>query len=71
MPDGERYQNWQRIQEGLARVVLGTRSAIFAPVKRLGLIILDEEHETTYKQEETPLSCPGSSTGQSQAGRPP
>lgn len=54
MPDGERYQNWQRIQEGLAQVVLGTRSAIFAPVKRLGLIILDEEHETTYKQEETP-----------------
>lgn len=54
MPDGERYQAWQRIKNGQAGVVLGTRSAVFAPLPRLGLIILDEEHETTYKQEETP-----------------
>ncbi|HCF50503.1 MAG TPA: primosomal protein N' [Syntrophomonas sp.] len=54
MPDRERYRAWLQIQDGRAQVVLGTRSALFAPLTRLGLIILDEEHESTYKQEETP-----------------
>ncbi len=54
MADGERYQSWQRVKAGQAEVVLGTRSAVFAPLPRPGLFILDEEHETTYKQEETP-----------------
>ncbi len=54
MPDRQRYQSWQAVKAGEAGVVLGTRSAVFAPLPRLGLIILDEEHETTYKQEETP-----------------
>ncbi|MBO8158520.1 primosomal protein N' [Thermosyntropha sp.] len=50
----ERYDEWQRIKRGEARLVLGTRSAVFAPVHNLGLIIIDEEQENTYKQEETP-----------------
>ncbi len=50
----ERDAAWWRIGRGEARVVLGTRSAIFAPAKELGLIIVDEEHESSYKQEETP-----------------
>ncbi|MCL6590861.1 MAG: primosomal protein N' [Firmicutes bacterium] len=52
--DGERFDQWRRIHQGNARFILGTRSAIFAPFSKLGLIIVDEEHETTYKQEETP-----------------
>ncbi|MGI6658031.1 MAG: primosomal protein N' [Dethiobacteraceae bacterium] len=51
---GERYDEWCRIARGEALVIIGARSAVFAPVKRLGLIILDEEHESTYKQEEAP-----------------
>jgi primosomal protein N' (replication factor Y) len=51
---GERYDEWRRVREGLADVVIGARSAIFAPVLRLGLIIVDEEHETAYKQESDP-----------------
>lgn len=51
---GERYDQWQKIYEGKARIVIGARSAIFAPVKNLGLIVVDEEHEKTYKQEEEP-----------------
>ncbi|MEW6618992.1 MAG: primosomal protein N' [bacterium] len=47
---GERYDQWRRIQEGGAEIVIGARSAIFAPMKNLGLIVIDEEHETTYKQ---------------------
>lgn len=51
---GERYDEWKRIRAGKARVVLGTRSAVFAPVKDLGLMILDEEQESSYKSENTP-----------------
>ncbi|QGT99619.1 Helicase PriA essential for oriC/DnaA-independent DNA replication [Candidatus Syntrophocurvum alkaliphilum] len=54
MSDGERYDEWQRIKNGEVDLVLGTRSAIFAPIPKLGLIIVDEEQETSYKQEETP-----------------
>ena len=51
---GERYDEWKRIRAGKARVVIGTRSAIFAPCRDLGLIIIDEEQEYTYKSENTP-----------------
>ncbi|CQR74581.1 Primosomal protein N' [Sporomusa ovata DSM 2662] len=51
---GERYDAWRRLHAGQAGIVIGARSALFAPVSRLGLIIIDEEHEFTYKQEETP-----------------
>ncbi len=51
---GERHDEWHKIRQGRARIVIGARSAIFAPVDPLGLIIVDEEHEQTYKQEETP-----------------
>ncbi|MGI6452000.1 MAG: replication restart helicase PriA [Syntrophomonadaceae bacterium] len=54
MPIGQRYEEWKKIQQGEVQLVLGTRSAIFAPLPRLGLIIIDEEQETSYKQEETP-----------------
>ncbi len=52
-PD-ERAEQWHRIRRGEARVVVGTRSAVFAPMAELGLIIVDEEHDSSYKQEETP-----------------
>ena len=51
---GERYDQWRGIKEGRYKVVVGARSALFAPVKNLGLIIVDEEHEATYKQERNP-----------------
>ncbi len=51
---GERYDEWKRIRAGKARVVIGTRSAVFAPVKELGLIIIDEEQEESYKSENSP-----------------
>lgn len=54
MSPGERYDEWRRIKRGEARLVLGARSAIFAPVPDLGLIIVDEEQEGSFKQEELP-----------------
>lgn len=54
LPDVERAREWWRVRRGEASVVVGTRSAVFAPLENLGLIIVDEEQETAYKQEETP-----------------
>ena len=54
LSDVERAREWWRVRNGDARVIVGTRSAIFAPVQNLGLIIVDEEQESSYKQEETP-----------------
>jgi primosomal protein N' (replication factor Y) len=54
LSENERHEEWWRIRRGEAKVVLGTRSAIFAPLANLGIVIVDEEHDTSYKQEETP-----------------
>ena len=54
LSDVERAREWRRVRNGEARVVVGTRSAVFAPVENLGLLIVDEEQESSYKQEETP-----------------
>lgn len=54
LSEGERYDEWRKIRNGHANVVVGARSAIFAPFQQIGLIIIDEEHESSYKQEETP-----------------
>ncbi|HLG97714.1 MAG TPA: primosomal protein N' [Bryobacteraceae bacterium] len=52
--DAERAEQWRRIRDGSARVVVGTRSGVFAPVRNLGLVVIDEEHDQSYKQQETP-----------------
>jgi primosomal protein N' (replication factor Y) len=52
---GERFDEWSRLRSGEARLVLGTRSAVFAPVKDLGIIIIDEEQDASYRQEESPF----------------
>ena len=54
LSEGERHDEWHKIHSGRARIVIGPRSAVFAPLKNLGLIVVDEEHENTYKQEEAP-----------------
>ena len=54
MSDGERYDQWDLIRSGRARVVVGARSALFTPMRDLGLIVIDEEHEGTYKQDSAP-----------------
>ena len=54
LSDKERAEQWHRIKRGEARMVVGTRSAVFAPVSDLALVIVDEEHDSSYKQEETP-----------------
>ncbi|PYR82659.1 MAG: primosomal protein N', partial [Acidobacteria bacterium] len=54
LSDGERHDQWHRIRRGEVDVVVGTRSAVFAPLDPLGLVIVDEEHDSSYKQEETP-----------------
>src|SRR5207237_4338140 len=54
LSEGERYDQWQRIRRGEVDVVVGTRSAVFTPLANLGLIVVDEEHDGSYKQEESP-----------------
>ena len=54
LSNGEKYDEWRRVERGEAQVVVGARSAIFAPLKNLGAIIIDEEHEATYKQDSNP-----------------
>ena len=54
LSDGEKYDEWRKIESGQAQVVVGARSAIFAPLKNIGAIIIDEEHEATYKQDSNP-----------------
>ncbi len=54
LSEGVRFREWQRANEGACHIVIGPRSAVFSPLKNIGLIILDEEHETSYKQEDAP-----------------
>lgn len=54
LSEGELYDEWRRIRRGEVRVVVGARSAVFAPLTNIGLIVIDEEHESSYKQEDNP-----------------
>ena len=54
LSNGERFDQWNKIKEGKAKIVIGARSAIFAPIKELGIIIIDEEHDSSYQSESTP-----------------
>lgn len=54
LSDGERYDEWRRVKRGEAKVVVGARSAVFAPLTNIGVIIIDEEHDASYKQEDNP-----------------
>ena len=54
LSDGERYDEWMKVHEGKVKIAVGARSALFAPFRKLGLIIVDEEHENSYKQSEAP-----------------
>jgi primosomal protein N' (replication factor Y) len=54
LPEGERFEAWNAVRSGAARIVVGARSAVFAPLANLGLVIVDEEHDGSYKQDETP-----------------
>ena len=54
MSIGERHDEWERIREGKAKIVIGARSAIFAPIQKIGIIIIDEEHDSSYKSEANP-----------------
>ena len=54
LSDGEKFDEWRKVRSGQAKVVVGARSAVFAPLDNIGAIIIDEEHEATYKQESNP-----------------
>ncbi len=54
LSNGERHDQWHRVRDGSVDVVVGTRSAVFSPLERVGLVVVDEEHDTSYKQDETP-----------------
>ncbi|MEI6891926.1 MAG: primosomal protein N' [Pontiella sp.] len=54
LSDGERHDEWHRIRNGEAKIAIGARSALFSPIENVGLIVVDEEHEATYKQDESP-----------------
>ncbi len=54
LTQGEKFEEWEKIKKGICHIVVGARSAIFSPVKNLGLIIVDEEHDTSYKQQDVP-----------------
>ncbi|MEM1426963.1 MAG: primosomal protein N', partial [Cyanobacteria bacterium P01_H01_bin.130] len=56
LSDGERYDTWRQMLQGIAQVVIGTRSAIFSPLPKLGILVLDEEHDTSFKQDQ-PAPC--------------
>jgi len=55
LSEGERFDAWRRARDGRVKIIIGARSAVFAPFKNIGIIILDEEHETTYKQDDSPF----------------
>ena len=54
LTDGERFDEWSKVNDGLVKIAVGARSALFAPFRKLGLIVVDEEHESSYKQDESP-----------------